>query len=274
MSAAPLPTEDYYASGYEATDLLAEWWQLQKEYLSLQKQKQPLAQSPVPHRPSKASQQQQQQQLRRSTQPRPSLALDLHYAGEHTNGGSVSGPPSECCNSSSSAESGADSADSARRAVYPFTADPYDRSREVRRQEQFMSESKRLGRPFVPAVSASGAPTRLLLGDCVRDLYKAIVRDWTDADPMVVSTAEDLLVMYFSLHEMKKNRTVALLQYMNSFAQRNEAVREFKLAKVREGWDILTADGHMMFTFRPPWVKKTKTFMPDTVSPVTAHVQR
>lgn len=89
---------------------------------------------------------------------------------------------------------------------------------------------------------------------------------------MVVSTAEDLIAVYFSLEKLEKSQVTALLQYMNACLLHNAAIREFHLTKVPEGWDVLTDDGYVLYTFRPPWVKK-RVFLPDTVNPLHAHLR-
>jgi hypothetical protein len=152
--------------------------------------------------------------------------------------------------------------------------DLYDSAAEARRQERFFSESRRLGKPFVPSGSNSGLdmPTRFMLGDCVKMLYRSIIPDWRVASPMVVSTAEDLIAVYFSLEKLQKAQVTALLRYMNTCLLHNAAIREFHLTKVPEGWDVLTDDGYVLYTFRPPWVKK-RVFLPDTVNPSHAHLR-
>ncbi|CAJ1992004.1 hypothetical protein conserved [Leishmania donovani] len=153
----------------------------------------------------------------------------------------------------------------------PTPSDPYEAAAEARRQERFLSESKRLGKPFVPSGSGGlDVPTRFMLGDCVKMLYRSIAPDWWVAAPVVVSTAEDLIAVYFSLEKLSKKQATELLQYMNACLKYNDAVREFSLSKVEEGWDVLTDDGHVLYTFRPPWVKK-RAFLPDTVTPPHVH---
>ena len=42
--------------------------------------------------------------------------------------------------------------------------------------------------------------------------------------------------------------------YMNVFARTSEVVSKFMLKKVVEDWNVTPGDGHLYFTFRPPWV--------------------
>ncbi|KAH9578401.1 hypothetical protein LSM04_006506 [Trypanosoma melophagium] len=145
--------------------------------------------------------------------------------------------------------------------AYQLISDPYDRHREIERQQRFISDSKRLGRPFIPSGGrALEKPTRYLLGDCVAALYRTVARDWPETDPMVISTAEDLVVVYMKRNRVRSTGTV--LRYMNASLKRSEAVRTFGLQKVPEGWDVLTDDGHIMYTFKPPWVRQRR-FLPD-----------
>ncbi|KPA76784.1 hypothetical protein ABB37_07603 [Leptomonas pyrrhocoris] len=155
----------------------------------------------------------------------------------------------------------------------PLQRDLYDSAAEAYRQEHFFNESRRLGKPFVPSGgSGLDMPTRFMLGDCVKALYRSIVPDWREASPMVVSTAEDLIAVYFSLEKLEKAQVTALLQYMNACLLHNAAIREFHLTKVTEGWDVLTNEGYVLYTFRPPWVKK-RAFLPDTINPLYAHLR-
>ncbi|KEG13993.1 hypothetical protein DQ04_00681170 [Trypanosoma grayi] len=153
--------------------------------------------------------------------------------------------------------------------AYQPVSDPYDRQREIERQQRFISDSKRLGRPFIPSGGrALEKPTRFMLGDCVAALYRTIARDWPETDPMVISTAEDLIVVYIKRERVRNTTTV--MRYMNASLKRSEAVRAFDLRKVNEGWDILTDDGHIMYTFKPPWVRQRR-FLPDQVVARKAH---
>ncbi|CBH16235.1 hypothetical protein, conserved [Trypanosoma brucei gambiense DAL972] len=156
-----------------------------------------------------------------------------------------------------------------RRYNNPFTAyclasDPYDRPREIERQRQFMSCYKRIACRFVAGgKNALDKPTRYMLGDCVARLYKAVAADWPEADPMVVSSAEDLIVVFMNLDAVRN--PVTALRYMNALLKRCDVVRAFDLKKVPEGWDVVTEDGHLMYTFRPPWVGERR-FLPDQVA--------
>ena len=49
---------------------------------------------------------------------------------------------------------------------------------------------------------------------------------------------------------------------MNIFARTNEVVAKYSLKKVVEDWNVTPGDGHLYFTFRPPWVasRVTDTF--------------
>lgn len=139
--------------------------------------------------------------------------------------------------------------------VYEYIPDPYDAKNEKDRQLKFLGESKALSRPFIPPGrdKALEKPTRVLLGDVMTALHNNLQADWPDAEPTVLSTAEDLIVVYFSTERARNAQ--GILTYMNNALRRNQTIQEFDLRKVPEGWDIVTEDNHLMYTFRPPWVR-------------------
>ena len=145
--------------------------------------------------------------------------------------------------------------------AFEFMSDPYDGYREHVRQMQFISESKCLSTPFVPpgTQKALERPTRVLFADVMSALAKSIASDWPEAQPTVLSSAEDLIIVYFSTERTKNMRAVAT--YMNNALRRNEVMLQYDLRKVPEGWDIPTEDAHRMFTLRPPWVR-SRQFLP------------
>eukprot|EP00672_Neobodo_designis_P019968 CAMPEP_0174828308 /NCGR_PEP_ID=MMETSP1114-20130205/1251_1 /TAXON_ID=312471 /ORGANISM="Neobodo designis, Strain CCAP 1951/1" /LENGTH=295 /DNA_ID=CAMNT_0016062021 /DNA_START=34 /DNA_END=917 /DNA_ORIENTATION=- len=138
---------------------------------------------------------------------------------------------------------------------FEYMVDPYDEAEKAAHEARVDSESKRVARPFVPsgATKALARPTRAMLGDAMTGLYRTISEDWPEAPPTVLSTAEDLVVLYFSLDKLKSD--VGVTTYMNNALRRNDAVIEFDLRKVPGAWGRRTVDGHIMFTFRPPWVR-------------------
>jgi len=138
---------------------------------------------------------------------------------------------------------------------FEYMVDPYDEAEKARHEDRLDSESRRIARPFVPGgvQKALARPTRAMLGDVMTALYRTISEDWSEAPPTVLSTAEDLIVVYFSLEKVKND--VGVLTYMNNALRRNDAVVEFELRKVNGAWNRRTNDGHIMFTFRPPWVR-------------------
>lgn len=140
-------------------------------------------------------------------------------------------------------------------SVYEYIPDPYDAKNEQDRQLKFLGESKALSKPFIPPGrdKALDKPTRVLLGDIMTALHNNLHCDWPDAEPTVLSTAEDLIVVYFSTERTRNAH--GILTYMNNALRRNKTIQEFDLRKVPEGWDIITEDNHLMYTFRPPWVR-------------------
>lgn len=137
--------------------------------------------------------------------------------------------------------------------AYKQTADVYERAEEMDRKEAFEKKKKIIGKPFdASGKGDSSKPSRILLGDCVRELYHTIAKDWVDADPVILTTAEDLIVIYF--HVDQTHHFDTLRRYMNGCLLRNITCRQYDLRKVPEGWCRQTEDGHVMFTLRPLWV--------------------
>ena len=143
-----------------------------------------------------------------------------------------------------------------------YQPDPYEGWREAQRDQRCEEESKSLSKPFVPpgVQKALQRPTRVMLGDAMTSLYRSISEDWPEAQPTILSTAEDLIVIYFLIERVRS--AAGVLTYMNNALRRNEAVLEFDLRKVVDGWNIVTEDRHLMFTLRPPWVRP-RNFLPD-----------
>lgn len=285
MSAYTLPMDDYFTSSYEPHQLVDEWMTLTQQ---LNGEVNPTGEEgrPVPVVPAWARKGSSPAALgpesSASRQPRSSLALDALYdqkrllsiGADHVSAGDEDdvGDGSSTTSSEGSAYKRHHRYDHAATA-YQHMSDPYDCAREAERQERFIDESKRLGRPFVPGGRGGlEKPTRLLLGDCVRSLYRSVSADWPEAEVLVVTTAEDLIAIYFSLHNLKKKQAALVLRYMNRALKCNPSIHQFSLAKVPEGWDILTNDGNLLYTLRPPWVKK-RLFLPDTIRPEVAHEQ-
>jgi len=139
--------------------------------------------------------------------------------------------------------------------AFEFIPDPYDGFKEKLRQEKFVSESKCISEPFVPpgVEKALIQPTRALLNDILTNVDRSIVADWAGARLKVLTTSEDLICVYFDLDFVKNPPAVSA--YMYNVARRNEVILEYGLRRVPEAWDIQTEDHHLMFTFRPPWVR-------------------
>ena len=69
---------------------------------------------------------------------------------------------------------------------------------------------------------------------------------------LVCSTDDEHLVVRFELSTLDSEP--GLVAYMNIFARTNEVVAKYNLKKVVEDWNVTPGDGHLYFTFRPPWV--------------------
>lgn len=139
--------------------------------------------------------------------------------------------------------------------AFEYVSEPYESPIEARMREKWLEDSQRNPRPFLPpgGAKALAKPTRAMLGDAMTALYHNVSEDWKEAQPTVISTAEDLIVVYFQAERVKSDAGV--LAYMNNALRRDEAVLAFDLRRVPEGWNVRTDDGHLMFTFRPPWVR-------------------
>lgn len=86
-----------------------------------------------------------------------------------------------------------------------YLSDPYDLKDEHAKQERWLAESQALGKAFLPpgVQKALDKPTRAMLGDAMTALFRTISQDWPEAQPTVLSTAEDLVVVYFLLSRIK-----------------------------------------------------------------------
>ncbi|CAD2217829.1 hypothetical protein ADEAN_000531200 [Angomonas deanei] len=267
------PMTDYYTVDYEPDRLIEEWSSLRQQ---LDDTRRPSSRTPQGKFGKSGSYKEN------SRYPRSSIALNNLYDMRRRSVKQSTNPNSDDPDTEEgSEEDGSSSTGSTYRrhhrydefsTAYQTLSDPYDRAQEVERQEKFIEESKRLARPFVPSNRGGlEKPTRLLIGDCVRSLYKSIAYDWPEAEVMVVTTAEDLIAVYFSLYNLKKRQVSLVLRYMNRALKCNPSIHEYQLSKVSEGWDVLTDDSHVLYTLRPPWVKK-RVFLPNTITPPSAHV--
>eukprot|EP01062_Namystynia_karyoxenos_P069907 TRINITY_DN65326_c0_g1_i1.p1 TRINITY_DN65326_c0_g1~~TRINITY_DN65326_c0_g1_i1.p1 ORF type:complete len:291 (+),score=94.42 TRINITY_DN65326_c0_g1_i1:84-956(+) len=141
---------------------------------------------------------------------------------------------------------------------YEYQSDPYDTARDEQLRSKWIEEKKVLAGSFLPPGRDKGLsrPSRAMLTDMMTHLYKTLYDDWEDAKPAVFTTAEDLIVVYFALDNLRND--TGLLAYMNVMARRSPLVQAYELHKANEGWGIQTEDNHKMFTFRPPWVKERR----------------
>jgi hypothetical protein len=150
----------------------------------------------------------------------------------------------------------------------PLISDPYVEASDIaamEAQDKWLRASATNARPFIPAGAAKlqGRPTRAMLHQCVQSLYRGFADDWPDAEPTVVTTAEELIAVYFPLEQVRN--VAAVTTYVNNELHRGEACVQYDLRKVPEGWNVRTDDNHLLFTFRPPWVKH-HSFIPQAAA--------
>lgn len=137
--------------------------------------------------------------------------------------------------------------------AYEGSTDPFEGKEEAERNEAFQNQCRFLRPPFVPGGRGDcSKPTRMLLGDCVRELYGAISQDWIEADPILITTSEDLIVLFFSI--IKPSHRDVLHRYMNGCLLRNATCRYYGFRKVSRCWNLVAQDGSVMFALRPYWV--------------------
>jgi len=103
-------------------------------------------------------------------------------------------------------------------------------------------------------------PSRASMPYVVDKLREAIEEDWSEYGFLVCSTDDEHLVVRFELSTLDSEP--GLVAYMNMFARSNATVNKLMLRKVVEDWNVTPGDGHLYFTFRPPWVaaRMTDTF--------------
>eukprot|EP01063_Lacrimia_lanifica_P001417 TRINITY_DN10718_c0_g1_i1.p1 TRINITY_DN10718_c0_g1~~TRINITY_DN10718_c0_g1_i1.p1 ORF type:complete len:307 (+),score=121.67 TRINITY_DN10718_c0_g1_i1:58-921(+) len=144
--------------------------------------------------------------------------------------------------------------------TYAYATDPYEMVKDEMLRAKWIEDRKVLAGPFIPGGREKPLATtsRAVLTDILALIYKTLCEDWSHLQPTVFTTAEDLIVIYFSLGTLSKQHQEGLYAYMNILATRGAIVQRYNLKKVNEGWKVTTEDGHIMFAFRPPWVKEKR----------------
>ena len=144
---------------------------------------------------------------------------------------------------------------------YKRGADPYERADDQALRYQWLQDALMLSTPWRPSgrvkglvgQSASEIPGRQNLPEIVDLLRSSIEEDWEEYGFIVCSTDDEHLVIRFELSTLDSEP--GLVAYMNIFARTNEVVAKYMLKKVVEDWNVTPGDGHLYFTFRPPWVQ-------------------
>ena len=145
--------------------------------------------------------------------------------------------------------------------------DPYERADDQALRHKWLEEAQILAGPFRPSGRVKGAmgesaterPAPSKMPEIVEQLRMAIEADWEYAF-IVCATDDEHIVVRFEMSTLDSEP--GLVAYMNLFARTNHVVSKFLLKKVVEDWNVTPGDGHLYFTFRPPWVnvRPTDTF--------------
>ncbi len=152
--------------------------------------------------------------------------------------------------------------------AFTSTADPYERADDQALRFKWLQDAQILAGPFRPSgrvkgslgQAASELPTRSTLPQMVAELREGIEFDWSEYAFLVCSTDDEHVVVRFELATLDSEP--GLSAYMNVFARSHRVVSKYQLKKVVEDWNVTPGDGHLYFTFRPPWVASriTDTF--------------
>lgn len=154
--------------------------------------------------------------------------------------------------------------------ILPYNSipDPYERADDQALRFKWLQDAQILSGPFRPSGRVKGMagqasselPSRSTLPAMVAELREAIEKDWAEYPFLVCSTDDEHLVVRFELSTLDSEP--GLGAYMNVFSRNEHVVSKFSLKKVVEDWNVTPGDGHLYFTFRPPWVTSriTDTF--------------
>ena len=153
-------------------------------------------------------------------------------------------------------------------SAFTSGADPYERADDQALRFKWLQDAQILSGPFKPAGRVKGAagqaaselPTRSTLPQMVAELREAIEGDWSEYAFLVCSTDDEHVVVRFEFATLDSEP--GLGAYMNVFSRSHHVITKFLLKKVVEDWNVTPGDGHLYFTFRPPWVTSriTDTF--------------
>ena len=152
--------------------------------------------------------------------------------------------------------------------AFSSVADPYERADDQALRYKWLQDAQILAGPIRPSGRVKGStgqasselPTRSTLPQMVAELREAIEFDWSEYAFLVCSTDDEHVVIRFELATLDSEP--GLSAYMNVFSRSHRVVYKYMLKKVVEDWNVTPGDGHLYFTFRPPWVASriTDTF--------------
>lgn len=145
-------------------------------------------------------------------------------------------------------------------AAYANGPDPFERADDQALRHKWLQEAQILAGPFRPSGRVKGQmgeaaterPSPARLGEMVETIREAINADWAEYNFIVCATDDEHIVVRFEMDAL--DSAPGLVAYMNLFARTSHVVSKFMLKKVIEDWNVTPDDGHLYFTFRPPWI--------------------
>jgi len=144
--------------------------------------------------------------------------------------------------------------------AYRDVPEPYECADDQALRHKWLQEAQILAGPWRTAGRVKGPtgeaaterPGRASMPEIVELIRTAIEEDWGDYSFIVCATDDEHVVVRFELSTLDSEP--GLVAYMNIFARSNATVSKYILKKVVEDWNVTPNDGHLYFTFRPPWI--------------------
>jgi hypothetical protein len=137
---------------------------------------------------------------------------------------------------------------------YPSMSAAFEAAQNESMRQKWLDDSRILHGPFRPSGHTkplSGAATRAVLPELLRELEAQLRADWGDAGFELTVTEADHIVLRFDLSAVESRH--GLLAYMNVLSTHNATACKYALVKVVEEW-CKEEEDFLTFSFRPPWV--------------------